>query len=691
MHPFRLKSPAIDRPRSLIAALTVGTALIPAVLHAQETALAPIVVEGTSDDTAILATSATSGSKMQTEALDSSAAVSVVTAEEIRMRNADTLEKTLSYSAGVLTDEYGGGDDRYDYIRIRGFLELDLGTYRDGLPVRGFGWTFAPREPYGFERVEVLKGSNSSLFGLNAPGGLVNAVTKTPKPYRFGEVYTTVGTNSTEVGADFGDVLDADGVWSYRIVTKTQEGDLGTDYSNDDRRYVAGSLSYRPSDRTELTFMLDYNRREGVPGTGDLPDGFDLDSDVFLGEPDFNRFDTTERSYGYSFAHDFGGGLSLRQTARYTNIDLDYEQVYGASEDGRSAFAVYGESKQFAVDTQLQYDATFGQVKSRTLAGFQYDWIHADEDSYYGTAPGIDADDPVYSGRDSIALYSYLPWQPEQYSRGIYLQEELTFADRWILTFGGRHDNVDLTGFNSDYEQETVSYSAFTKRVGLTYKATPGLSVYANYSESFEPNSFAVDDDPKEGEQYEIGVKYRPVGTDLLITASAFDLTQTNISSTVEGQIVQTGEIEVQGFELEAKGRLTDAFAMTASWSYWHGEITEDGDSGNEGNRPIFVPRNIVSLWGNYTLPARAGWGETTFGLGGRYVSATYSDEANEYKVGGRTLFDAAATYQITPNVELQANVSNLFDKSYIGSYSYSGNYYRGEGREVSATLRYTW
>ncbi|WP_128255538.1 TonB-dependent siderophore receptor [Falsirhodobacter deserti] len=684
------------RAGSLLALLTLGTAICPAASYAQDvTTLPEIVVNATSDETNIVATDTTAGSKMQTDVLDTSASISVITAKEIATRNADTMEKVLAYSAGVLVNEYGGGDDRYDYVRIRGFDEMSLGSYRDGLPVRGFGWTFGRREIYGLERVEVLKGSNSSLFGMNAPGGLVNAVTKTPKPYRFGEVYTTLGDDHVEVGTDFGDVLDPAGVWSYRVTAKTQDASLGYDYSNDDRAYLAGALTYRPSDATELTVMLDHNDREGTPGASSAPLDAGIDPKTFLGEPDFNKFDTTERSYGYAFRRDFGRGVTFRQTARYSNLDLTYESIYGATEDpadDRTAFAIYGKNKQFAIDNQLEFDATFGSVQSRTLAGFEYSWMHLKENRLFGSATGIDIHDPSYCGRACIKLSDagYSDQSPRLYARSVYLQQELTFADRWILTFGGRSDNIHVTmGYPETGAQDDRDYNAFTKRIGLTYKIDPSMSVYANYSESFEPDLWDLSADPREGTQYEVGFKYRPLDTDLMFSAALFDLTQTNVTTTLNNIPMQVGEVNVQGAEMEAKAELNDRFSLTAAWSYWNAEITEDAV--NKGNRPAFTPRNTVSLWGDYTFPRQGARGETMVGLGLRYVSSAYPDNANTRRIGGHTTIDAAVSYQLAQNVALQANVSNLLDKRYVSATDTTGAGWYGDGRKVTATLKYTW
>ena len=687
-------------PNCGLAALLSCTALVaPTAGQAEEgyKDLGTLYVTVEDDAHSLVASRESSGSKTDLDILDSSASVSVVTQKEIEMRGAENLQDILAYTAGVMVDEWGA-DDRYDAYRIRGFDQLSMGTYRDGLPVRGFGWTFSRSEPYAFERVEVLKGSNSALFGLNAPGGLVNQVTKSPKPYKFGETHLTLGEDHTEVGVDFGDVIDKDGVWSYRFTAKWQDGAYSYDYSNDDRTYLGLAVAYRPSAATELTLFANTNTRDGVPGNG-FPAGVNLDPDTFLGEPEFNRVDTTDTNLGFSFRHDFGNGIELRSNARYGWFDMDYEQVYGAQPDptiDRSSFAVYSSSEQFAWDNQLHLERSFGNIRSRTLAGLEYSWIKVDEEALYGTATGIDIYNIAYCGAACVFPAPYIDWEPEQTTRAIYLQEELTFSDRWIATIGARYDDVDVSiyypGTGTTAEK---NFDSLTGRFGLTYKATENLSIYGNYSESFEPDVWDLTQDAKEGTQYEVGVKYRPEGMNALFTAAVFDLTQTNVNTYVTPTIQrQIGKIGVRGVELEGKLAMNERLNLTFAYAYWDAEIREDGIVGNKGNRPSRVPDQIASLWADYTVPgtraAGGTRGDVTLGAGVRYVGGTFGDDANTVAVPSYTLVDASLRYGLSRNVDLSLSVSNLFDEDYLTT-SYYGSAYYGDGRTVRASLKYTW
>jgi len=652
-------------------------------------------------DRTIVAKDTATGTKTDTPIIDIPASVSVVTEKELEERHVDNLQQAIAYTAGVFSDEFGN-DDRYDYIRIRGFDQTALGTYRDGLAARIPAWYTASRlEPYGLQRVEVLKGSTSTLFGLNAPGGLVNAITKRPLDEKHGEIYTSYGDGTKEIGTDFGGPIDAEGVWTYRLTALGKDGDNGWDYSNDDRFYIAPALTIKPEEGTSLTILADYYKRDGTGARG-FPTGADIDIDTFLGEPDFNRFNTRQTDIGYQFEHEITDGLTFRSNARYTHLSLDYAEVYGASLDptaDRAAFSVDGLSNRWAFDNQLQYDTSWDNFESKTLVGVDYTSDNTREDIKYGTAEPIDIYDPVYCGLSFIDLDPYVNWRVKQQAVGIYAQEQLTFDDRWVITLGGRWDHVHTTADYVDTgTRDDNTASAFTTRVGLTYKFTPNLAAYANYSESFQPlvtpsaNGYALSGSlkPQEGEQYEVGLKYRPEDFDGLFTLALFDLTQTNVPTYVSPLVQeQVGKIGVRGIELEGKAAINDRLNMTLAYSYWDAEIRENAGA-NEGNRPQRVPKHLASAWLDYTIPGDGQRGDLTIGGGVRYIGETYGDDANTVKVPSYTVFDAAVSYKVTENVKLSVNATNLFDRKYVAS-SYYGTEYYGDRRKIVGTLKFTW
>jgi iron complex outermembrane receptor protein len=675
------------------------------------TVLSPIVVTGEREsavgpDTSIVAKNTRTSSKTDTPVLDAPASVSIVTEQELEERGVKTLDQALSYTPGVYTDVYGS-DNRYDHYLIRGFYSSGLSTYLDGLPLRVDNFTGSRMETYGLQRLEVLKGANSTLFGLSQPGGIANAISKRPQQdLSFGEAYTTFGENShIETGTDFGAPLDKAGIWSYRVVGKWQDAEQGIEESRDDRVYLAPSLRYSPSVDTDVTVLTSYNKRNGSTSHG-IPYGSGIDPQTYLGEPDFDRMDTLERNVGYEVRHNLGDGFELRQNARFTDLDVTYNSVYADSPGvsaSRLALAIDGHAQRFDIDNQLQYDRSFSIFDSKTLAGLSYEHNDLSEHRRDGSLAGIDINDPTYVGAGGITFTSGSQTDATQTVRSSYLQEELTIDKQWIVTLGGRYDYVDTHSYSvpdggGAVTDVSATDEAFTSRAGLTYKVTEELSVYTNYSQSFQPidanrSALVTSAKPQEGEQYEVGTKFEPEGLDALFTLSLFDLTQKNVSQYDSSfRQYQVGEINVRGVEFESKFALTDRLDLIGSYAYWDAEIKDDVDTSLIGNRPETVPTNIASLWASYTVPGNDPIGDLTFGFGGRYVDGLYGDNANTVALPSRVVFDAAVTYKITEQASFSVNATNLFDRVYVTDVdTFSNTAYYGDRREVLATLRYTW
>lgn len=672
----------------------------PALALAQDGAAVPVALETINvqsgeDSSTFVAGETAAGSGLSADILDTAASVSVVTSREIQARGAETIEQAVNYTAGVVTDYYGA-DNRFDYFRVRGF---DAYTYRDGLRI-GSNFGGVREEPYAFDRVEVVKGGNSTTFGISDPGGAVNFVSKTPKSGTYGETYLSFGSfNKKEAGFDFGDDLNGAGTLAYRLVGVLRDADAEWDHSKDDETYLAASLAWRPSAATSLVFALDHLNRDSVPGGGGHPSGTDFEASRYFGEPDFNYRGIARTTATLMFDHEFSNGLQLGVSARYTDLDSDFGYIYlddrrspGDGATDRFLFANDSAGDDFVVNARLQYDAMLGTVQSRTLAGVEYSDASEDSTSWWTTAdPITDYGNFTYTGGYSLdGLAPYQNRRTETTTRSLYLQQELTFSDRLITSLGLRYDKGETTQTNLfDGSVSRGGYSDNTARFGLTYKITPDLSVYGNYAESVVPAGLTVE--PERGRQLEAGVKYRPAGGRALFSAAVYDLTKFNMTVTNPATMLEEtiGESRVRGIDLEAKVDLYRNFSVLAAYSYMDSEIVNDGSGGNGGNALQFVPDNLASLWVNYTVPGQGARGDMTFGLGARYTGAMWFDNANTRQGDSFTVVDAAFSYDLAEDTSLQLNVTNLLDEKHvtggIGADWYS------PARTVSATLTRRW
>ena len=691
--------------RSALLSCCAVIALMPVAASAQDSAatrLSPIIrlpeitlyaYGGDDDANSIVARELAVGGKVATSILDTPASVSVITQAEIERRDARTLEDVLQYSAGTIADYYGT-DDRNDYYQIRGF---DASTYRDGITLGGLRGI--REEPLAYERVEVIRGANSTLFGPADPGGSINFVTKRPRAERFSEVFGTVGSDSRkEYGFDFGDVLTPNATLSWRLTGKLQDSDREYDFSRDDETFLMGGLTWQPSDVTSVSLIVDYLDRDATPNSGGYPRGGSYDRSVFLGEPDFNYLNVERTTVNVIAEHDFGEGLTLRSNLRYSDTTDDYGYVYVSGDDGvfpvgRGFIATDGTAEELAGDVILQYDRGLGRIDSSTLVGVEYRSVKSSQGSSFAAADPIDPRDPVYSGAPGD-LSPYLDEERDSRTRAVFAQQNLLLDDRFIATVGVRHDRLDLSVDDRlAGTSESDDYAETSARGALTWKVTPQISAYASYAESVAPPDLGTD--PERGDQYELGVKYEPTGFDGLFSAAIYELTKTNISVTNidTGDRDLVGEIRVKGLDLEAKAELTPDVAVTASYSYADSEVLRsDPIFGTPvtGNAVGIVPRHAASLWVDYTVPGAGNRGDMTFGLGARYTGtyffATQNDTGRSEVV---VLLDAAYSYDVTDRTELSLNIHNLADEQHVVGRG-SADYYN-PGRSVSATLRHRW
>ncbi len=670
-----------------------------------------------------------SGTKTDTALREIPQSISVVTRDDMNDRGVQTVAEAVRYTAGVRT-EASGIDSRADDIRIRGF---DAGSwsnnlYLDGLrSLRGGQWTATQFDSYGLERVEVIKGPAAVLYGQVTPGGLVNLVSKRPDALQRNEVKLQGGSHDQyKVAFDTGGVLDSQGEWLGRVVGSFNDGNAQVDDTDLQRTFIAPSLTWLPSEDTELTVLAQYQKDEGgstyqfLPMTGTLrtPHGR-IDRETFLGERDWNTFDREQWSLGYDFSQRLNDNLSFRQNLRYSHIDTLYKGAVSLGDtqpDGhtlrrRAAFGD-GNAHSVAVDNHLQADFATGALQHTTLVGLDYlqaDWEHERKISNHPNIAPIDIFHPVHSGaaRVPATLATQSDYDTTNRQTGVYVQDQIAL-DKWRFTLGGRQDHFDDDQLNRRTDSRTVTKDdAFTWRAGATYLFDNGLAPYFSYATSFEPAVGESWDgktfEPTEGEQYEAGIKFQPEGSDSYVTLSAFHLVQSNIivkdtdpaHDTCLPSLCdkQSGESRIRGVELEGKASLSEGLSLTGGYTYLDSEITKS--TGKDlGKRLSQVPRHMASLWADYVFQdgPLAGLG---LGAGARYTGSTYGDTENRYHIRGYTLFDAAVRYDLgrvgLKGTTASLNASNLTDELYVATCGSVASCYYGSGRNVTASLTYAW
>ena len=690
---------------------------------------------GTSPLGGYVAQQSATGTKTDTPIIENPQSVSVVGRPQIEQQGSQTVADSLRYTAGVLAGSRPG--NRFDDVFIRGFggfgFTAGYVQFLDGLKMqRGVSYAVPNIDAYGLERVEVIKGPASVLYGQSNPGGLVNMVSKRPTERPFGEVQFQAGNYSRMQAAfDIGGPLDKDGRLLYRLTGLGLDSATPVDFTNQQRVFIAPALTWRPTEDTTITFLNHYQNdpksyqpnylpAQGLlPGQPGVPSNRygRLSTSFYVGDPSHDSYKREWVSSGYELEHRFSEVWTVRQNLRYQHLTSEFYAIpanpgYANSADPnairRAKTSVDEAFDGIVVDNQAEAKFNTGIINHKVLFGIDYQY--SDARRLLGQArnvPNLSTLNPVYY--QNIPRAAFQTDQTQESSQfGVYIQDQMKI-DRLVLSLAGRHDTSQiqfntLTLANNARSIVNQDDRQFTYRAGALYLFDSGLAPYANYATSFEPAPYLAAGDtpllPMTGRQYEFGVKYQPPGHDALITASYFDIRQQNVVNADPSNIgyyVQTGEVSSRGFELEVKASLSKSLNLVGSYTYIDAEVTADRLPVNVGKRPFSVPENMASLWADYTFRGGPLGG---LGLGGgvRYIGNTAGDPANTFFVPSVTLFDAAIHYDfgyLRPELEgwsARINANNLFDKEYVAAcYTLSNGCFWGTRRTVVGTLKYTW
>lgn len=629
-------------------------------------------------------TEAVAATKTNTRLLDTPQAVSVVPRALIEDQGAVTLEEVLRNTAGVTT---GGYYSDWDYYRIRGF-DAAFTTYWDGL--RGdYGKNV---ELFGVERVEILKGPASSLYGQGPLGGLVNIVSKKPIKDDFADVSLTLGTYSyVEPAIDAGVVLNSAKTVYLRLNALYRDQESFVGFTHKRRVYIAPSITWEIGPDTTWTLLGSYTHDRDktafpLPAKGTVLPNINghIPRNRYVGEPDKpNEVEQWRLRIDSQFSHRFNEVLSLRQNFSYSRIWQDWNHIlYPSSLDAdertlyRYPYSLRETLDRFAADTALEAKFQTGPVEHYLVGGVDYYSTESDQDNqqinyadFPGSYPALDLFSPNY-GRPLPTALVNATVHTESDWWGVYLQEHAKW-EPFTLLLGGRYDWTSSD--NSDAE-------AFTGRVGITYEVVKGVAFYANYSQSFNPQWSYKDAagnavEPETGENWEGGVKVELLDGRVSGMVSVFHLTRENVATANLAtpdpfDSVVSGEQVSQGVEVESVINFAPGLDLTLAYTFTDAEITEDNTL-IVNSRLAGVPEHAFSGWIRYTIqdgPLR-GLG---FGFGGRYYSAQEGDASytNPFRLPAYGLLDAAIYYKRGP-FYAQINVKNLLDREYYnGAYN---------------------
>ena len=703
---------------------TLSTPLLAQQPKQTQTDEASIEVISVKSSRGLISYVSASGAKSDTPIIETPLSVSVLTAERIEDLGALTVQDALGYVAGLYNGPFGL-DTRGDWSQIRGVAPVQ---YLDGLKSL-FGFYNNVRiAPYSLEQIEILKGPSSVLYGQGSIGGIVNLVSKKPAAERSGQFWLQLGNyDRKQVAGDMTGALTADEALQGRLVALWRDSDTQTDFVTDNSKVLAPSVSWQVSDATKLTVLANYQQNQSgsstqfFPHSGTrLPNPFgQVPSNRFVSEPGLDKYDTEQRALTGILEHELSADWQLRLASRYSDSHADYHTMYGwppvLQSDQRSVNRVVylSDADARALTSDLQVHGKFltGVVEHTLVAGFDYQNAYTDNDTFFAATGGLlDLYQPVYGQVKNLPTAANIVNRPSSttYQSGFYLQDNIKIAEQWLISAALRRDkattNPELTA--------STTQMATTGRLGLMYLFESGISPYVSYSESFEPllgtDAYGKAFVPKSGEQWEAGLKYQPKGTEHLLTAAVFEITEHNRTTTLSaaqvtdpavinpnGQ-VQDGAITSKGIELEAQlaWRELDIYA---SYAYIDAYVSQSNRIGEMGATLSAQPDQLASIWATWRPEIFANW---QFGAGVRYVGETSDGTARVERNGvvlnnplttvSYTLLDAMIGYQMGDyNLSLQAQ--NITDKTVITSCLARGDCFYGQRRAISANLRYSF
>ena len=682
-------------------------------------------IKVTASSSGLISFVSATGAKTDTPIVDTPSSVSVLTSQRFEDLGAETIQDALGYVAGVYNGPYGV-DSRGDWSQIRSVSPVH---YLDGLRTSFNYYNNVRVNPYSINKVEILKGPSSVLYGQGSLGGVVNMVSKRPQHEFKGEIWGQLGSfDRHQLAVDFTGAVNDEKSVLFRTVALFRDAGSQTDFVPDDSLLFNPSMTFHLSNQTEITVIGNWQKNETGSSTQFFPhQGTRLPAPYgripvnrFVSEPEFDRYDSEQQALTALFTHDFMNGWSVQGGSRYSDSEVDYRTMYGwppvFQEDNRNLLrSIYisdNKSRSITSDFRVHGDKVWGNTLHKVVFGIDYQNAQTDSDSLflYGAGGLLDLYEPEYGLITDFPTPEDVLDSPANqiYQTGVYLQDQIYLGEHWIISAALRRDWV-----KNKTEVSTSQLSeATTGRFGLMYQFENNVSPYISYSESFDPvigeNAYGQAFKPRSGEQYEAGIKYQPSGTEHLITASVYQITEKNRTTPLAASelndpnvvnpsgSIQVGEVEINGIEIESQFEWKQ-WDIYGSYSYTDSEITASNTLGEVGARLAATPDHMFSTWATYR-PDHF-WPGFKMGAGVRYVGETSDGSAEVVDIDGTvlneplltdsyTLFDLMVGYE-RGAYDFSLNVDNLTNKTTATSCLARGDCFYGQKRTVTASVKY--
>ncbi len=648
-----------------------------------------IIATGEAEEDDYKVDNASTATRTDTPLRDIPQSIQVVPQQVLEDRKVRTVTEAIETVSGVASGSRPYGGVPITNRIIRGFDQAGSGVvnYRNGVPDGDF-YILSPIETA--ERIEVLKGPASVLFGAGEPGGIVNTVTKKPLSEPFYELAFEAGNNALyQPSIDLSGPLNEDRTLLYRLIASYQGSSDFQDFSDTRLTTIAPSITWQLGEQTNLNLYYEFTNLDAEPAAGLttallLSDDSLTPRDFATYYPELQSLDVDTHKFGYTLEHKFNDNLELRNNVAINLTRFGENVAFGTAIvddlflDGLNVSQAEFDRENYFAQIELVGEFETGAISHQVLAGFDFnrssnvgDRINADTPVPLLDIrnPNYDIETPTFSTRNTFSIFDL-----KRDSYGLYLQDQIAFTNNLKLLVGGRYDWVS-TDFEGDLVTggevialPTVNDDAFSPRIGLVYQPSQNVSLYASYTRSFfsvsgfDNTNPDVTFDPTRGTQYEIGIKTEFFDNRLSATLAAYDLTKTNVLTPNPENpdfSIQTGEQGSQGIELDINGEILPGWDVTFAYALTDAEITED-NSFPVGNKLPNVPENQVSLWTTYEIQ-RGTLEGLGFGLGLFYIDERQGDLDNSFQLEDYFRTDAALFYR-RGRLSTAINLRNIFD-----------------------------
>lgn len=663
-------------------------------------------------DQAYKVDSSSSATRSEVALKDTPQSVSVVTQKVIEDIGATRLIEALDLAGGVTRANNFGGQGLTGF-NLRGFTSGEF--YRNGFPINR-GYPNAP-DSNTIERVDVLRGPSSSLYGRGDPGGTFNLISKTPKSEQqtiLGAQLSSEGLYRTTIDTT-GTIPNAENI-GYRLNVIAEGGDSYRDHVESKRYGIAPVIQWQASDATKVTFEADILRNQHPLDRGQTryagQKSFNSSPETYLWETGkynnrlYNDNDMTQ----LRVEHDLGNDWKLNAGVQYLHGKLyGYAvEANGIQADGETLDRNYNYRELKWQDTDAQINLT-GNFQ---LLGLAHTLVTGLEYENYDYKSYIIRSDPK-SNNYPINIYDPVLGQPlpelknitthdreNLKTTAVFVQDQIDLNERLSALLGLRfeHYEHDYKNLLPNTANWNTSHDAFIPRLGLVFKARDDLSIYSNAAKSFKPNTGANRNgegfDPEEGTAYELGFKWQALDNMLSVDSAIFYANKENVLTDDplypnQNKKIAAGEVRSRGIELNIAGQITPAWKIIGGYAYTDAEVTKDNTL-QKGTALANIPKNSFNLLNIYEFQDGPLQG-LGLGINQKYIDKRAGQTANStYTMKGYAVTDLVSYYQATPKLRLNLDLKNIFDKVYDES-AFNLYSYPGEPRTVQLGMSYTF